>query len=55
MSRGAFALPGGGKCMTEQLAAALDRARWVEYDPNGYCLEMYLNPKDVRCMVRMRE
>lgn len=20
-------------------------------DPNGYCLEMYLNPTDVRCMV----
>ena len=23
-------------------------------DPNGYCLEMYLNPTDVRCMVRMK-
>jgi len=22
-------------------------------DPNGYCLEMYLNPNDVRCMVRL--
>lgn len=22
-------------------------------DPNGYCLEMYLNPTDVRCMVRL--
>lgn len=24
-------------------------------DPNGYCLEMYLNPNDVRCMVRMKD
>lgn len=24
-------------------------------DPNGYCLEMYLNPKDVRCMVRLAD
>ncbi len=22
-------------------------------DPNGYCLEMYLNPTDVRCMVKL--
>jgi len=22
-------------------------------DPNGYCLEWYLNEKDVRCMVRL--
>jgi len=22
-------------------------------DPNGYCLEWYLNDKDVRCMVRL--
>lgn len=22
-------------------------------DPKGYCLEMYLNPTDVRCMVRL--
>ena len=22
-------------------------------DPNGYCLEMYINDKDVRCMVRL--
>jgi predicted transcriptional regulator YdeE len=24
-------------------------------DPNGYCLEMYLNPTDVRCMVKLKE
>jgi predicted transcriptional regulator YdeE len=24
-------------------------------DPNGYCLEMYLNPNDVVCMVRVGE
>jgi hypothetical protein len=23
-------------------------------DPNGYCLEWYLNGKDVRCMVRLK-
>jgi hypothetical protein len=22
-------------------------------DPNGYCLEMHLNPTDVRCMVKL--
>jgi len=24
-----------------------------DIDPNGYCLEWYLNDKDVRCMVRL--
>jgi len=24
-----------------------------EIDPNGYCLEWYLNQSDVRCMVRL--
>jgi len=24
-------------------------------DPNGYCLEWYLNPNDVRCMVRLED
>jgi hypothetical protein len=24
-----------------------------EIDPNGYCIEWYLNDKDVRCMVRL--
>jgi hypothetical protein len=24
-------------------------------DPNGYCVELYLNDKDVRCMIRLDE
>ena len=24
-------------------------------DPNGYCIELYLNEKDVKCMIRLRE
>jgi hypothetical protein len=24
-----------------------------DIDPGGYCLEMYLNPTDVRCMVKL--
>ena len=24
-------------------------------EPNGYCLEMYLNPNDVRCMVKLAD
>ncbi len=39
-------LPGIGKTFTELLAQP-------DIDPNGYCLEWYLNDKDVRCMVPM--
>ena len=24
-------------------------------DPQGYCVEWYLNPKDVKCMVRLKD
>jgi predicted transcriptional regulator YdeE len=24
-------------------------------DPNGYCVEWYLNDKDVKCMIRLRD
>jgi hypothetical protein len=24
-------------------------------DPNGYCVELYLNDKDVQCMIRLNE
>jgi hypothetical protein len=24
-------------------------------DPNGYCVEWYLNDKDVKCMIRLKE
>lgn len=24
-------------------------------DPNGYCIEWYLNDKDVKCMIRLKE
>lgn len=27
--------------MSERLAAALDRARWVEYDPDGFVLAWF--------------
>ncbi len=27
--------------------------RQPEIDPDGYCIELYLNEKDVQCMVRM--
>ncbi len=26
-----------------------------DIDPQGYCVELYLNDKDVRCMVRLKE
>lgn len=39
-------IPGIGKAF-EQLISAPDVA------PDGYCVEMYLNDKDVRCMVRL--
>jgi hypothetical protein len=39
-------LPAIGKAFQQLLANP-------DLDPNGYCLEWYLNDKDVRCMVRL--
>ena len=40
--------------------AAIDRAfkKLLSYpglDPQGYCVEWYLNNKDVKCMIRLKE
>lgn len=26
-----------------------------DLDPNGYCIEWYINDKDVKCMIRLKE
>lgn len=41
-------IPKIGKTFTELLKSP-------DIDPNGYCVEWYFNPNDVRCMVRLKD